>query len=92
MNKIFEGWRNHLFPPEKMKALIEEIAKERMEICKGCPHYSLNSKKFKIRVDEHCTKCGCVLSLKTKCLSCKCPIDKWSAKMSKKDEQIINNA
>jgi hypothetical protein len=34
--QIYEGWRNKLIPPAHLKDIIEETAKERMEICNGC--------------------------------------------------------
>ncbi len=40
-----------------------------------------------MRPDAHCTKCGCTLSAKTKCLSCACPLNKWAAIVSQEDEE-----
>jgi len=40
----------------------------RMDICNEC--------EFKTALGR-CGKCGCVLTAKTKCDECKCPIDKW---------------
>ena len=42
-------------------------AEERMKICKKCEYYSRG----------RCVSCGCILSLKTKMDTEKCPIDKW---------------
>lgn len=73
--QIMEGWRNKLVPPEDLKDLIETVSKGRMDICNQCP---LHSKFFNsIRLDAHCTDCGCTLSAKTACLSCMCPKGKW---------------
>jgi hypothetical protein len=69
--------------------MIEEISKERIDICKDCEHVSTKHKT--IRPDLHCTDCGCTLAAKTKCLSCKCPKDKWTAVISQEQQTIIDN-
>ena len=33
-SQVYEGWKNNLFPSADMKPLIEEVAKDRMEICR----------------------------------------------------------
>jgi hypothetical protein len=88
--QIYEGWKNKLIPAADMKEKIATVSNMRMEICQNCPDYSENKKKLsgglhKLRPDIHCTRCGCTLSAKTKCLSCNCPLEKWGALM--KDEQ-----
>ena len=80
--EIVEGWRNDLIPPEHLKSLIENVSEERLAICRACPFDSINAKANgynSIRIDEHCTKCGCPLSKKTKSLKSECPLDppKW---------------
>jgi len=86
-SQIYEGWRNKLFPPEHLKALIKETGEERMLICNECEH---NSKFHKsIRPDEHCVLCTCTLSAKTVCLSCNCPINKWGCVLSKEQEDEL---
>lgn len=87
---IYEGWKNHLFPKEELKELINKVAKERIEICRTCPLHS-SKHNTPLRFDEHCTHCGCTLSAKTKCLSCKCPIDKWDSVISEEQEEEINS-
>lgn len=82
LNQIYEGWRNRLFPPEKLRKQIEDVSRERIAICESCEFHSKNFKS--IRPDDHCTKCDCTLSAKTKCLSCECPIAKWVAVLSLK--------
>lgn len=77
LNKIAEGWKNHLFPSRDEVGFIEFISGERLKICRECSEHS--SKHFTIRPDEHCTNCTCPLITKTKCLSCECPIKKWLA-------------
>lgn len=79
LSQIYEGWRNKLVPPEELKEVIAQVSKARTSICEQCPNHS----KFhsSIRLDAHCTHCGCTLSAKTACLSCKCPlpIPLWGA-------------
>ena len=81
--KIVEGWRNNLFPPEKLKEIIAETAKERLAICAKCPLQSDNAKvlgTYKgMRFDLHCTHCGCPLQAKVKSLSSNCPVGNWKA-------------
>jgi len=42
-------------------------------------------------MDEHCTDCGCPLDAKTKCLSCKCPKDKWLAVATEEEHEEIKS-
>lgn len=88
-SQIFEGWRNNLIPPSQLKELIRQTSEQRLKICDGCPHHSKNHKTR--RPDAHCVYCGCTLSAKTKCLSCKCPIDKWLEVASQEDNDKIQN-
>ncbi len=57
-----------LLNPNKERS-PEELAEYRLEICKGCEHFS----KLSIR----CKKCGCFMKLKTNLKDAKCPIGKW---------------
>jgi hypothetical protein len=96
LSEIYEGWRNQLLPPSHLKEQIKMVSDERMKICKGCEWNSVNRENYNtIRPDEHCTKCGCTISAKTKCLSCRCPLPapntKWKAVISREIEEIINN-
>ena len=79
INQIAEGITNHIIPPKDQEELITLISKQRLEICNNCEFHSKNH--FTIRPDDHCTNCGCNLILKTKCLSCECPLEgtdkKW---------------
>jgi len=87
---IYEGWMNNLFPQEDKKEIIKMVQDYRMEICKGCPEHSSNKKPSNtLRWDDHCTNCGCTLSAKTACLSCKCPLDKWAAMISEEQKNIL---
>ena len=83
--KIYEGWRNNLIPPSKLKDLIKKTSEERINICLTCPHHSKHHKT--LRPDDHCTNCGCTLAAKTKCLSCACPLDKWVAVLTEDEEE-----
>lgn len=46
-----------------------EVAQERMEICRGCP--------FLIQATTQCKECGCFMFAKTKLKAAKCPVGKW---------------
>ena len=87
LSQIYEGWRNKLIPPAAIKDIIQETSEDRIFICNSCPHHSKNHKG--VRPDAHCTHCGCTLSAKTKCLSCKCPIDKWLPVLTAEQEEEI---
>ena len=54
--------------------------KERMEICKACPH--LNSLRM-------CGKCGCFMPAKTKLAWASCPIGKWEAEGEEPEEIVM---
>lgn len=91
LSQIYEGWKNNLFPEEKMKELIQEVADERMAICNNCDMHSRNRVGYhSLRPDDHCTNCGCTLSAKTKCLSCECPLSKWKAVLTPDQEKEID--
>lgn len=75
VKQIIEGWRNHVLPAKHTKEYLDLVSKARLSICEQCEHHSKNHNTM--RPDAHCTHCGCTLAAKTKCLSCKCPIDKW---------------
>lgn len=87
--QIYEGWKNHLIPSKNLKDIIKNVSEERLEICNACDSHSKNYKKN--RPDDHCTKCGCTLLAKTKCLSCNCPINKWTAVLTSDQEEEIKN-
>jgi hypothetical protein len=90
LSQIYEGWRNNLLPPEKLKTAILETSNKRLAICKRCEFHSANRKDYKtIRLDAHCTQCGCTLSAKTKCLSCSCPLEKWLGEVTPEQEEQI---
>jgi hypothetical protein len=89
ISEIYEGWRNNLFPPERLAQLIETTSGTRMDICNSCEFHSKNHKS--IRPDAHCTNCGCTLAAKTKCLSCECPLSKWKAILTQEQEKEIRD-
>ena len=47
----------------------EEISKERLDICNGCPSF--------IPLTTTCKECGCFMKLKTKVKEATCPLGKW---------------
>ena len=49
-----------------------ELYNERREICKSCEH-----RVDIINITERCLVCGCVIPLKAKIESEKCPEGKW---------------
>lgn len=89
-SQVYEGWRNKLVPPSELKGLIEKTAEERLNICAQCPHHSKNYKS--VRPDDHCTYCGCTLAAKTRCLSCKCPLEKWIETLTPEQEEQIKTS
>ena len=91
VHEIYEGWRNHLFPPHRIANIINAVSVSRRKICNTCPHNSKFSDS--IRRDVHCTLCGCTLVAKTKCLSCSCPDDppRWKAVLTDEQEDEILN-
>lgn len=69
--KLLEGTINSIF----IKEQVEAVAKERIEICKVCEHYSPNIPNLKAtRTDKFCVDCGCNMYLKTRALSAFCPL------------------
>ena len=102
LKQIIEGWRNDLFPPQRLKGIIEATHKERMEICRSCEAFSLSGEgctipgtapccNSKIELAPGVNGCGCPLNKKTKCLSCNCPVNKWTAVISEQEEQLLSN-
>jgi len=77
LNQIAEGWKNNLTPQAFLDKRVIEVSAERMAICEECDLHSKHHTS--IRLDAHCTNCGCTLSAKTKCLTCECPLKKWIA-------------
>lgn len=89
--QIYEGWKNKILPKKELKNSIREVGEIRIEICKSCEFHSDNRVGYKsMRMDAHCTDCGCTLSAKTKCLSCSCPKSYWGAVITKEQEKEID--
>lgn len=49
------------------KIASDKVKEERLAICKACQHNKMGV----------CSKCGCVLRLKTQWKTTKCPVGKW---------------
>jgi hypothetical protein len=47
----------------------DEIASERLSICKECPEL--------LKITSQCKKCGCLMNLKVKLANAYCPLHKW---------------
>jgi hypothetical protein len=76
-----------------VKQQVEKVATQRLSLCKGCAHNSDNKKRSgykSFRPDVHCTICGCNLELKTRCMSCECPIKKWTPVLSESEEKQLD--
>lgn len=92
VSQIYEGWKNHIHPENKLKEIINITSEERLKICRECSFNSLNRKNYStLRLDEHCIDCGCTLIAKTKCLSCECPQNKWKAVVTEDEYKIMKN-
>ncbi len=89
---VIEGWKNHLIPRKKVAKLINSTSLERLSICKDCPLSSSNKVGYEsIRIDYHCTVCGCTLAALTKCLSCCCEEGKWLCVLTPEEEEELKN-
>jgi hypothetical protein len=100
--EVFEGWKNDILPPERLKELIETISTERLTICTSCEAYDTTGSgcampglptpccNKNIKIGNH-QGCGCPLQKKTKCLSCACPASKWLTISTAEQEEFINN-
>jgi len=86
LKEIFEGHRNHLLPPKKLKELITEVSNNRLAICKPCEH---NSTKDIIKGWSYCHSCGCPLIQKSKSLQSSCPVGKWGPITTPEEEENI---
>lgn len=88
-SQIFQGWRNELLPPEKIKEFLEQLSAERLSLCIDCP---ANSTPGKIGMTSRCTECDCWLRPKSKCTDCSCPIAKWGAVLSPEQDDELQEA
>lgn len=90
--QIIEGIFNSVFKKEH----VEEIAKERMEICLACDLYTTEDDGCMVTLTAPCCNkakggCGCSLGLKTRSLSSDCPLGKWKAVLSQEEEDALNH-
>jgi len=53
----------------KTKRSSDDLASQRMEICKACPEL--------IKLTTQCKKCGCFMRAKTTIEAATCPIGRW---------------
>ena len=88
---LLEGATNSIV----LKEEVEKVAQERLAICKGCNFNSTvakdNGTYTSWRPDEHCTRCGCNLFVKTRCMSCECPEKFWLPETdAETDKQLTN--
>jgi hypothetical protein len=89
--QILEGLANSIFKKED----VEEIAQQRMQICKKCALYDVQGVGCFVPGTEPCCNeklggCGCSLSLKTRALSSDCPKEYWKAELSEDEEEQLN--
>lgn len=78
------------------KEHVEIVYNERLNICKGCSNYDTEGVGCALPGTQPCCNqntggCGCSLSLKLRSLSSECPLKKWPAIMSQKEEDMLNN-
>ena len=89
--KILEGIKNSIFK----KKHVEEIAAERLELCKACPHIDTKGTTCDVPGTAPCCGlCGCTLYLKTRSLSSDCPLEfnkRWEAVLTEEEEDKLND-
>jgi len=82
--QIFEGIKNYLFRRRE----IEEISRQRMNICMNCPEIDHEGTKCAAPGTQPCCgSCGCSLAFKTRSIDedNDCPMGYWN-----NDEMIDN--
>ena len=86
--QIMEGVKNSVIRDK----FVEEVAKHRLEVCKGCTHKDDEGSHCLVPGTAPCCNlCGCSLALKTRALSSACPDMKWDALISEEDEDKLDN-
>lgn len=81
--KIWDGLWFTLFPTD----YTELIASKRLLVCLDCSDIDLvGDKCFVNGTQPCCGVCSCKLAWKTRALSEECPLGKWKAKMTEKEE------
>jgi hypothetical protein len=78
ISRSYTSEENLIKQKEKEQALIEQesklfvgdaVGKERYNICQSCDSFN--------KLTTQCKECNCIMLLKTKLQSSKCPINKW---------------
>jgi len=80
-----------LFPPKRLREEIERVSSYRELICDNCEFNSIRHDTS--RLDRHCIICGCTISAKVRCLSCRCPHDPplWEEELTEEEEDDIGD-
>lgn len=87
VESITEGWKNFVFKNNE----VEQVAKERAEICIVCPH----RKEIAIELRNEnigklaCDICDCPLSSKLRSMMESCPDGRWEAKKIGKVKNVF---
>lgn len=89
--QILEGLKNSIFKKED----VEEIAQQRMQICKKCALYDVQGTGCMVPGTQPCCNeklggCGCSLGMKTRSLSSDCPKGYWKAELTQDEEDQLN--
>lgn len=90
-NQILEGIKNSVFKRED----VEQIAAERFKVCEKCKLFDQSGEGCLVLGTQPCCNeklggCGCSLDFKTRSLSSDCPKKYWSAVISEKEEELLN--
>jgi len=70
--EIVNGWKNMIFPNDK----VEALAYKRLEECISCDQ---NSTPKTVDFKSYCKNCGCLLAAKARSMESKCPLNKWQS-------------
>lgn len=74
LEEIYIGWKNLVFPSPE----IEQLAKERIEICVDCTVPSRDGRTINgLNENNRCVKCKCYMPAKTRNPNSSCPLKKW---------------
>lgn len=88
--QILEGIKNSVFKKED----VEQIADQRMEICKSCSLFDEVGAGCILPGSHPCCDekkggCGCSLAFKTRSLSSECPKGRWKAVLTQQEEDLL---
>ncbi len=84
---IIEGMKNSIIKKE----VVEEVASERMKVCKECPHMDTKGDScFVPKTQPCCSLCGCTLNFKLRALSAECDDKRWPSLMTEDEEDELN--